>query len=105
MAMQAAGARRWIDVGKPIAMAVARRDGTVTAETFRAAAAELGKLPPTYGAQRALSWLPALFAELVKEGQLRKARNPDGTSAKRYSKDMGNDQVVYRVATPAERDR
>lgn len=96
--LQQQGARIWIDAGKPIAMAVAHRDGCVTAETFRATAAELGKLPPTYGAQRALSWLPALFAELVKEKQLVKARHPDGSAVKRYSKEMGNDQVVYELA-------
>jgi hypothetical protein len=96
--LQAEGARRWIDAGKPVAVMVAHRDGFVTAETFRTAAADLGKLPPTYGAQRALSWLPALFAELVKERKLAKARRPDGSVIKRYSKDMGNDQVVYELA-------
>lgn len=96
--LQQQGARRWIDAGKPVALMVAHRDGFVTAETFRATAAELHKLPPTYGAQRALSWLPALFAELVKERKLSKARRPDGSVIKRYSKEMGNDQVVYELA-------
>lgn len=98
MVLQAEGARRWIDAGKPIAVMVAHRDGSVTAETFRATAADLNKLPPTYGAQRALSWLPALFSELVKERKLVKARRADGSVVKRYSKLMGNSHVVYELA-------
>lgn len=94
-AVQEAGARRWIDAGKPIALMVARRDGQVTAETFRAAAAPMGQLPPAYGNQRALSWLPGLFRELVAAGQLRKRLHPDGSPVKVYSKEQGNDQVVY----------
>jgi hypothetical protein len=64
---------------------------------YRAAADALGKLPPTYGDQRALSWIPALFSELVREGQLQKRRREDGSVIKRYSAEQGNDQVEYEL--------
>lgn len=96
-AIQEAGARRWINAGKPIALEVARKNGFVTAETYRAAAGALGKLPPTYDNQRALSWIPALFSELVREGQLQKRRREDGSVIKRYSAEQGNDQVEYEL--------
>lgn len=96
-AIQESGARRWILAGKPIALEVAKRDGEVTAETFRAAAEKLDALPPTYGEQRALSWIPSMFYQLCSEGELRKRRRPDGSVVRRYSEAMGNDQVVYEL--------
>jgi hypothetical protein len=62
-------------------------------------------LPPTYGEQRALSYLPAMFAELCRDGQLEKVRHPNGAPVKVYSKVTGNDQVVYRLTATAERGR
>jgi hypothetical protein len=95
--IQEAGARRWILAGKPIAIEVARIRGKVTAETFRAAAEKLDALPPTYGEQRALSWIPSMFYSLCQEGSLRKRRRVDGSVVKEYSEEQGNDQVVYEL--------
>lgn len=96
-ALQESGARRWILAGKPIALEVARDRGSVTAETFRAAAHKLDALPPTYGEQRALSWIPSMFWQLCREGLLRKRRRVDGSVVKVYSEEQGNDQVVYEI--------
>jgi hypothetical protein len=96
--LQEAGARRWIEAGKPIALEVARVHKKVTAELFRAAAEKLGALPPTYGEQRALSWIPSMFYQLVRDGQLQKRRRVDGSVVKEYSGEQGNDQVVYELA-------
>lgn len=98
-----AGSRRWIDAGRPIALLVAAQDGRVTAETFREAAAKLHALPPAYEDQRALSWIPTMFAELCREGRLRKQRHPNGAPVKVYSKAQGNDQVVYELVSEQER--
>ena len=95
--IQESGARRWILAGKPIALEVARVRGEVTAETFRAAAEKLGALPPTYGEQRALSWIPSMFYQMCTEGSLRKRRRVDGSVVKVYSDEQGNDQVVYEI--------
>jgi hypothetical protein len=97
-AIHDAGARRWIEAGKPIALLVAAQDGQVTAETFRAAAEKLPHaLPPGYGDQRALSWIPAMFAELCRDGHIEKARHPNGATVKVYSKETGNAHAVYRL--------
>jgi hypothetical protein len=96
--IQDAHARRWIDALKPIALEVAKRDGRVFAESLRDAAEPLDKLPPAYGDQRALSFLPTVFAELCKEGKLRKLTHLSGQPVRRYSKRMRNDQVVYELA-------
>lgn len=93
--VQISGARRWIDAGKPIAIAVARKDGKVTAASFRKAADALHQLPPTYDNQRALGWISAMFNELVREGALEKARHENGAPVRVYG-GRGNDQVVYR---------
>lgn len=86
--------RHWIDLGKPIAAAVANAAGTVTAETFRAEADKRGKLP-TLTEQRTLCWIPVMFAELCKEGHLQKRRRGDGSVVREYSKLQANHQVVY----------
>lgn len=96
--IQKARARRWIDALKPIALEVAKRDGRVYAESLRDAAAPLDKLPPAYGDQRSLSFLPAVFRELIAEGKLRKQMHLGGQPVRRYSKAMRNDQVVYELA-------
>jgi hypothetical protein len=96
--IQEARARRWIDALKPIALEVAKRDGRVYAETLRQEAALRDKLPPSYGDQRSLSFLPAVFAELCREGALRKQRHLNGQPVRRYSKAMRNDQVIYELA-------
>lgn len=98
LAIQEARARRWIDALKPIALEVARRDGRVYAESLRDAAAPLDKLPPSYGDQRSLSFLPVVFRELIAEGKLKKQRHLGGQPVRRYSKAMRNDQVVYCLA-------
>jgi hypothetical protein len=95
--IQVAGARRWILAGMPIAVQVAKDRDFVTAETFRAAAEKLGALPPTYGEQRALSWIPSMFLKLCNEGLLQKRRRTDGSVVKVYSEEQGNDQVVYEI--------
>lgn len=95
--LQESGARRWIDAGRPIALEVAKNRGKVTAETFRAAAEKLNALPPTYGEQRALSWIPSMFYQLCHEGTLQKRRRVDGSVVKEYSEEQGNDQVVYEL--------
>lgn len=100
-AIQAAGKRRWIDAGKPIALEVAKRDGRVTADTFRTAAADFNKLPPTYGEQRALSYIPLVFSELVRAGRLQKLTRDDGSVVKEYCSENGNSHVVYILAEPA----
>lgn len=100
-AIQESGARRWILAGKPIALEVARVRGEVTAETFRAAAEKLNALPPTYGAQRALSWIPSMFYHLCREGQLQKRRRVDGSIVKAYSESMGNFHTVYELVEGA----
>lgn len=94
MDSHASTARHWIDLGKPIAAAVANAAGKVTAETFRAEADRRGKLP-TLTEQRTLCWIPVMFAELCKEGQLRKRRRADNSVVREYSKAQANDQVVY----------
>lgn len=86
--------RHWIDLGKPIAAAVANATGQVTAETFRAEADKRGKLP-TLTEQRTLCWIPVMFAELCKEGLLRKRRRADNSVVREYSKLQANHQVVY----------
>ncbi len=88
------GARRWIDAGKPIALAVAKRDGKVTAASFRKAADSLNALPPSYGEQRALGWISAMFNELVREGALEKMRHPNGAPVRIYG-GRNNDHVCY----------
>jgi hypothetical protein len=100
-AIQESGACRWILAGKPIALEVARLRGEVTAETFRAAAEKLNALPPTYGEQRALSWIPSMFYQLCRDGELRKRRRVDGSVIKVYSEGQGNDQVVYELVESA----
>lgn len=90
----ASSARHWIDLGKPIAVAVAKAHGTVTAEMFRDEASKRGKLRPETE-DRSLSYLATMFRELVKEGHLKVARHPNGDPVKKYSKVMGNDQNVY----------
>lgn len=95
--IQEARAQRWIDALKPIALEVAKRDGRVYAESLRDAAAPLDKLPPSYGDQRSLSFLPAVFRELIAEGKLRKQRHAGGQPVRRYSKRMRNDQVCYEL--------
>lgn len=92
--VQISGARRWIDAGKPIAIAVARKDGKVTAASFRKEAALRNALPPTYDNQRALGWISAMFNELVREGSLEKARHENGAPVRVYG-GRGNDHVVY----------
>ena len=94
--IQEAGARRWIDVGKPIALVVAKKDGKVTAASFRKAADALHALPPTYSNQRALGWISAMFNELVREGSIEKARHENGAPIRVYG-GRNNDQVVYRI--------
>jgi hypothetical protein len=100
-AVRDAGWARWIKAGRPIALLVARRDGFVTAETFRVAAEQLrpqrrtSVLPARYGAGRTLSYLSSLFAELVREGYLRKRVRADGSVVKVLSKGQRNDHVVY----------
>lgn len=93
-AIQESGARRWILAGKPIALEVARKDGKVTAASFRKAADALHQLPPSYGEQRALGWISAMFNELVREGALEKARHENGAPVRVYG-GRNNDHVVY----------
>lgn len=88
---------RWIEAGKPIALMVAKKDGKVTAATFRVAAESLNALPPSYDNQRALAWIPAMFADLCAEGLLEKARREDGSVVKVYCPTNGNEQTVYRL--------
>jgi hypothetical protein len=95
--VQVSGARRWIDAGKPIAIAVAKKDGKVTAASFRKAADALHQLPPTYDNQRALGWISAMFNELVREGALEKARHENGAPVRVYG-GRGNDHVVYKIS-------
>ena len=92
-------ARLTIDICKPIALAVATANGKVTAATFRAEAEKRNKLPATNGDQRALSWIPAMFAELCREGFLAKKKRADGSVVREYSKGQTNDQVVYVPGT------
>lgn len=95
--LQESGARRWIQAGKPIALEVARAWGFVTAASFRAAAEKLNALPPSYGNQRALSWIPSMFWQLCRDGELRKRRRGDGSIVKIYSDEQGNEQTVYEL--------
>lgn len=97
--IQISGARRWIDAGKPIAIAVAKKDGKVTAAAFRKAADALHALPNSYNNQRALGWISAMFNELVREGALKKARHENGAPIRVYG-GRGNDQVVYIEGAP-----
>lgn len=90
------GARRWIDAGMPIAIAVARKEGKVTAASFREAADKLNALPPSYGNQRSLGWISAMFNELVREGSLEKARHENGAPVRVYG-GRNNPHVVYRL--------
>jgi hypothetical protein len=99
--IQVSGARRWIDAGKPIAIAVAKNDGKVTAASFRKAADALHALPNSYNNQRALGWISAMFNELVREGALEKARHENGAPVRVYG-GRGNDQVVYRIPAGAK---
>lgn len=95
---------RWIEAGRPVALMVAAQDGTVTAETFRLAAEQLPHvLPPTYGEDRTLSYLSAMFAELVADGHLRKRRRSDGSVVKTYSTEQRNEHVVYELCDDAAR--
>lgn len=86
-------ARHWIDLGKPIAVAVAKAQGKVTAETFRAEASKRGKLRPEEE-QRSLSYIPVMFAELCKEGHIEKRRHANGKADKEMAEN-GNEQCVY----------
>lgn len=90
--------QRWIDANRPIAVAVARRDGVVTSASFRREAELRRSLPPTYGNQRALSWISAMFADCCTEGVLRKRQHPDGSPVRLYDRESRNDQVVYELA-------
>lgn len=95
---------RWIEAGRPVALMVAAQDGTVTAETFRLAAEQLPHvLPPTYGEDRTLSYLSAMFAELVADGHLRKRRRSDGSVVKVYSGEQRNEHVVYELCDESVR--
>jgi hypothetical protein len=95
---------RWIDAGRPVALLVAAQDGKVTAETFRLAAEQLPHvLPPTYGEDRTLSYLSAMFAELVADGYLQKRRRADGSVVKVYSGEQRNEHVVYELADASAR--
>ena len=98
--IQESGAHRWIEAGKPIAIAVARMDGKVTAASFRKAAGALHALPPTFDNQRALGWISSMFNQLVREGALEKARHPNGAPMRVYG-GRNNDQVVYRIPESA----
>lgn len=95
---------RWIEAGKPVALMVAAQDGCVTAETFRLAAEQLPHvLPPSYGEDRTLSYLSAMFAELVHEGHLQKRRRADGSVVKAYSAEHRNEHVIYELTATAIR--
>lgn len=89
--------QRWIDANRPIAEAVARRDGTVTSASFRREAELRRTLPPSYGQQRALSWISAMFADLCADRVLEKRRHPDGSPVRVYDRASRNDQVVYAL--------
>jgi hypothetical protein len=90
--------RRWIDAGKPVALAVVRAAGKVTADTFRSEAEKhLGVLPPEYGEDRTGSYVSAMFAEMVREGTLQKRTRADGSVVKEYSAN-GNEHTVYVLA-------
>lgn len=93
---------RWITAGKPVALAVARAEGVVTAETFRAAAEGIpNTLPPAYGEDRTGSYVSSMFAEMVREGTLRKRRRQDGSVVKTYSERSGNEHTVYELGERA----
>lgn len=97
-AVQEGKYRHWIDRGKPVALEVARAKGSVTAASFRAEAAlRDGVLPPTYGEDRTLSFIPAIFAELVSEGLLEKVRHQNGAPVKEYDPKTRNFHVVHRI--------
>lgn len=90
-----------IERGKPIAVAVASRDGKVTAETFREAAARRGvRFDSADETQRGFCWIPTMMAELCREGKLVLRTHPNGKPDKEYSKAQHNDQNVY-LAGPA----
>lgn len=86
---------RWIIAGKPIALAVLKRDGKVTAATFRKEAELRKALPPSYDNQRALAYIPAMFAELVADGSLEKSRRADESVVKVYDPETRNEHVCY----------
>jgi hypothetical protein len=91
--------RRWIDAGKPVALAVVRANGTVTAESFRIAAEPIpGVLPPAYGDDRTGSYVSSMFAEMVRDGTLRKRVREDGSVVKEYSETNRNEHVIYELA-------
>ena len=94
--------QRWIDAGIPVALAVARANGKVTAATFRAEA-ELrkGVLPPKYGEDRTLSYITSIFAALVRSGHLRKERHQNGKAVTAYDPKTGNEHVVYVLTARA----
>jgi hypothetical protein len=93
--------RRWIDTGKPVALAVVRAAGKVTADTFRSEAEKHpGVLPPEYGEDRTGSYVSAMFAEMIREGTLRKRTRADGSVVKEYSAN-GNEHTVYELADGA----
>lgn len=92
-----------IERGKPIAVAVANRDGKVVAETFREEATRRGvRFDSADETQRGFCWLPVMFAELCREGHLDLRRHPNGKPDKEYSKAQHNDQNVY-LPRPATR--
>jgi hypothetical protein len=93
--------QRWIDANRPIAEAVARRDGIVTSASFRREAELRHSLPPTYGQQRALSWISAMFADLCADRVLQKQRHPNGAPVRLYDRESRNDQVVYELTERA----
>lgn len=85
-----------IERGKPIAVAVANRDGKVTAETFREEAQRRRiSFDCEQGNQRDFCWIPVMFAELCREGKIQKRRRSDGSTVMEYSKSQHNDQVIY----------
>lgn len=85
-----------IERGKPIAVAVANRDGKVTAETFRE---EATRRRVTFecekGEQRDFCWIPTMFFRLCREGKLAQLKHPNGDAMKEYSKVGHNPQNVY----------
>lgn len=88
--------RRWIEAGKPVVLAVLKRDGKVTSATFRLEAEALGDvLPPNYGDQRALAYIPQMFAEMEEAGHLQTARHANGDAIQIFDKKSRNGQNVY----------
>lgn len=85
-----------IERGKPIAVAVASRDGWVRAETFREEATRRRIVfDCEKGKQRDFCWISTMFSQLCREGLLQKRRRADRSVVTEYSKAQHNDQVVY----------